>query len=343
MGYIKNPSDNGQFWRESAANDSASIWHGFDSKNNGKDKFFKSETLPNDPAALSAAGVNASNGDRFLAGVYGDQSSLPASLWNPAEISTEAWFDANDASTITESAGAVSQWDDKSGNVRNLINATGVQQPMTGIRTIGGLNALDADGVTQHLYNITNFAFPASGNFMVFAVAVVDSCSDRNQAIWAWDDDVDIQLDSAQNINEFRGRLFNTDPTNQNLLYSTSDPAPSGSVIGLDTMWTTVMDFTATESHLYRNGLNSVLNPTKLYANKVTSTGLQQFTAFLGGFPIAFTHLLDGAIGELLMVEGTDTITQQKMEGYLAWKWGLVAKLPSGHPYKSAPPYIDAY
>jgi len=29
---------------------------------------------------------------------------------------------------------------------------------------------------------------------------------------------------------------------------------------------------------------------------------------------------------------------REKMEGYLAWKWGLQAKLASAHQYKSNPP-----
>jgi hypothetical protein len=33
---------------------------------------------------------------------------------------------------------------------------------------------------------------------------------------------------------------------------------------------------------------------------------------------------------------------RQKMEGYLAWKWNLQAKLPADHPYKQAAPVILA-
>jgi hypothetical protein len=33
-----------------------------------------------------------------------------------------------------------------------------------------------------------------------------------------------------------------------------------------------------------------------------------------------------------------DTDTREKIEGYLAWKWGLEGNLPIGHPYKSAAP-----
>ena len=63
MAYVKNPSDVGQSWRESAANDSASRWHGFDNKNNGKDKIFTADT----------------SGSRMLAGVYGEfKGSFPS-------------------------------------------------------------------------------------------------------------------------------------------------------------------------------------------------------------------------------------------------------------------------
>jgi len=32
---------------------------------------------------------------------------------------------------------------------------------------------------------------------------------------------------------------------------------------------------------------------------------------------------------------------RQQIEGYLAWKWGMVASLPVDHPYKLAPPIIQ--
>lgn len=48
---------------------------------------------------------------------------------------------------------------------------------------------------------------------------------------------------------------------------------------------------------------------------------------------------LNGTLGELVIFNAALSQTdREKMEGYLAWKWGLVANLPGGHPYKSAPP-----
>ena len=44
-------------------------------------------------------------------------------------------------------------------------------------------------------------------------------------------------------------------------------------------------------------------------------------------------------VSEIVMYNTVlDTTQRQKIEGYLAWKWGLQANLPSGHPYKSAAP-----
>ena len=55
------------------------------------------------------------------------------------------WYDAADASTITESNGAVSQWADKSGNGHHATQETAGLQPTTGSAKIGGLNALRFD------------------------------------------------------------------------------------------------------------------------------------------------------------------------------------------------------
>jgi hypothetical protein len=68
---------------------------------------------------------------------------VASGLWTPLELSPALWLDAADTTTITESSGSVSQWNDKSGNGRNLTQATGANQPTTGTRTQNGLNVLD--------------------------------------------------------------------------------------------------------------------------------------------------------------------------------------------------------
>ena len=52
------------------------------------------------------------------------------------------WWDGSDTSTITESGGAVSQVDDKSGNGLHLLQAVAADQPTTGVATVNGLNTI---------------------------------------------------------------------------------------------------------------------------------------------------------------------------------------------------------
>ncbi len=63
--------------------------------------------------------------------------------FSPADISgLVLWLDASDASTITETAGAVSQWDDKSGEDNHATQTTEALKPTTNSNTLNGRNVL---------------------------------------------------------------------------------------------------------------------------------------------------------------------------------------------------------
>jgi hypothetical protein len=48
---------------------------------------------------------------------------------------------------------------------------------------------------------------------------------------------------------------------------------------------------------------------------------------------------LNGRLAEVIIVTAdVDVDARQNVEGYLAWKWGLVDLLPNQHPYKKAAP-----
>jgi hypothetical protein len=89
-------------------------------------------------------------GSTELAQAYLGTNALLATstAFVPTDISgCLVWFDADDASTISEAAGSVSQWDDKSGNGYHLKQATGSRQPRTGIETLNSKNMIyGADG-----------------------------------------------------------------------------------------------------------------------------------------------------------------------------------------------------
>jgi hypothetical protein len=62
--------------------------------------------------------------------------------FTPSSLSPQLWLDASDSSTITESSGSVSQWNNK-GSLGNFTQGTGASQPTTGVTTLNGLNVLD--------------------------------------------------------------------------------------------------------------------------------------------------------------------------------------------------------
>lgn len=100
----------------------------------------------------------------------------PAAFTPPDIAGLGFWYDASDLATITESGGAVSQWDDKSGNGRHLLQGTGSAQPTTGSRTQNGLNVIDFDGASDFMD--TSATFDYGHQWTVFLVVLSDDGAD---------------------------------------------------------------------------------------------------------------------------------------------------------------------
>lgn len=85
----------------------------------------------------------------------------------PSDVSNlELWYDADDATTITDTGGLVDQWDDKSGNSRNLISS-GTDRPT--ITTDSGDAAIQFSGA--EFLSVTGLStFNTSGEASIFAV-----------------------------------------------------------------------------------------------------------------------------------------------------------------------------
>jgi hypothetical protein len=110
-------------------------------------------------------------------------------------------------------------------------------------------------------------------------------------------------------------------------------------------------DFTATVVYSDR------LHPTTSYLPRMTgdATGSTfvpgAYAAPVGTMPImlgghknmstsAVTLDLNADVHEVLLYNGILSLSDYEIvEGYLAWKWGLQADLPSSHPYYGAPPW----
>ncbi|MBT5910609.1 MAG: DUF2341 domain-containing protein, partial [Opitutae bacterium] len=87
------------------------------------------------------------------------------------------WLDANDSSTITHTASAVSQWKDKSGNNVHAAQSTASKKPMLSSGTQNGLSTILFDGVDDYF---SASSLSISQSYTIFAVAKTTGGSGRD-------------------------------------------------------------------------------------------------------------------------------------------------------------------
>jgi hypothetical protein len=67
--------------------------------------------------------------------------------FSPLDVSgLQAWYDASDTATITDTSNNVTGWADKSGNGRDLTSPSAGIEPLTNTQTLNGLNVLELNG-----------------------------------------------------------------------------------------------------------------------------------------------------------------------------------------------------
>ena len=90
-----------------------------------------------------------------------------------------------------------------------------------------------------------------------------------------------------------------------------------------------------------------IANGTSLYMSFMGTSNTTTMSAALSTNPSSAltiadsrnANLTDAKIQEIIIYPSAISTTAfQQVEGYLAWKWGLTASLPSSHPYKLFPP-----
>jgi hypothetical protein len=250
--------------------------------------------------------------------------------WTPIELGAalSLWLDADDASTITLNGSTVSQWSDKRNNGISLSQSTAANQPAYGTRTLNGKNVVEFSGV-QMLWST---AFVASGNPDVLMAMVVQYDTSTGA------DDRSLQLSSGPGTSyaiaggsDGYSSRFN----NGNEVYGTTSLATPLIQIG-----TRPSGGDYASSQMFINGTESARTGGSNDASVPNiGTGASVGAGAISSGPLgSIGSPMDGYIAEAMIVSDVTLATRQKLEGYLAWKWSLVANLPSDHPYKNAPP-----
>ena len=274
----------------------------------------QSKSLPALAAALAAAVL----------------TTIPArgAPWTPADLPDKAlWLDAADSGTITLNGSTVSQWNDKSGNGRNVAQSNAAKQPTYATGYLNGNNAISFDGTGRSLSAGTatiNLSQPFN-RFIVGKFLTKSSQSvivDGNNGSGAGGQQVFYNGESAGSWR------MACDATYKNSIsYGTSD----------------------FNNHIHFHNLNGAstyysIDGATTLSGPGNSGSIGQPGICIGNIrnEVASGYGFQGYVYEIILTTGTlSPADRQKTEGYLAWKWGTQASLPVGHPYESAAPVIS--
>ena len=235
------------------------------------------------------------------------------SSWTPAEITTSLWLDAADAGTITEAAGFVSQWDDKSGNGNDLSQGAGSLQPSTGVRTINGRNALYFNNSGLRRSYVATLNPPSFSLFMVVLSDVTDADT-RSPVVTRYDIGAKLgYMMFKQGDNSWAAYVGDGAPYWGDRMDGPTPVAVKPTMLGLSA--------DETSSSFRVDGRVSSVN-----GGAYTPNPSSPF--FLGCQDDAY-RTWDGLIAEVVLVPGVlDSGSRLMMEAYLVAKWGI----PNAYP-----------
>jgi hypothetical protein len=228
------------------------------------------------------------------------------------------WLDAKDGSTLTiDQNNRVRDWKDKSGQNQVATQSSIVNRPIFRQEAFPGL---EFDGAGAFL-PIPNAAQLVSGNnFTVFVVEKRKSSKGSNYFLGG-------QV-GARNSNLVLGYRYNNSVT---LAFWANDmDAPvSNYQQSLEPARIWVFEKSPTGRAIYLNGQRIKTDNNMEVLSGWSGAAIGRY----GG------EYYQGMMYEVMIFNpGLSIDRRQKIEGYLAYKWGLSGNLDAGHPYKASPP-----
>jgi hypothetical protein len=248
---------------------------------------------------------------------------------------TSLWLDSA-AANLTLSGTNVTSWNDRSGNGNNFTQSAAWAQPIYSLDSVTGLRGVQfaANGIANGLKSSTS-PFGATSSWSVFAVHRYDFSTSVAAEL------VNNNICTAYDISGSDPAAFSVGTTD------TATPSTSELQFTADANVDTatveihkapVLTSQVVNSLAYSEFVNGLADATYTLTEAMTSAAKLQI-----GFTGTLTPVLGGAmrgyIYEIVVYNTTlSSGDQRKVEGYLAWKWGIQGSLPTTHPYYLAPP-----
>lgn len=257
---------------------------------------------------------------------------MPMSVaFNPRSLSNCLfWFDAADTSSIASNTSNITTWSNKGIAQVNALSNVSFTTGSTGINTINGLNVVNfAAGASMSLDNISTpnqarSAFVVTRNLTQLDSGIYQGFFNAGSAPGAgWQD----FYMSSDGTNYYIGIAKNGDYGLGACIFSTTE-----NPLNVVNMYGCVNSATAGSNAGTLNGSTMTLN------FDVAATGYLTTTV---PFTILATAGYNTAqdMAEFIQFDYALTPSDRyRVEGYLAWKWGIASSLPENHPFKKRQP-----
>ena len=234
-------------------------------------------------------------------------------LWTPAGITTALWLDADDPDTIVLSGSDVISIHDKSASSVTFSQDIGTPTYSNGRVIFDGVTNMASDNSV----NLGDF----SALFLVFGSNIKGTQRVLSQGV----------LDNGTSVWEllcssFGHVSYRVNGTNTYRVDSVSDYPTDGSI----SLYAGVNN---APMSIRFNGEEQDTTPSP------TAQDTNTEPVYLGGTPDG--SQLNGEFCESIVVADPTPELIEKIEGYLAWKWGRESNLPTGHPHKAAAPAAE--
>ena len=245
------------------------------------------------------------------------------------------WLDASDTTSVIQSGGTITQWNDKS---TSALTATAVNSPTLVANIQNGFPGISFDGSTQY-FNLGNNLNMGTNQLYIFVVSKFNSTADGA-----------IIGKSLYGSQAARYSLVRSGGTMVPLV-EVSGGAVNNSGLNSDTSTSARllnMVWDRSNIYLYQNG-SSVFSVGLSDSSNLTNGDSLLIGAYQngsGGTPPTAGLYMNGYIHEILMYS-TSTASplgetaRQQIESYLAQKWGLT--LGAGHPGLTSTVYRSTY
>ena len=261
--------------------------------------------------------------------------SSAGNLWTPQNDSAElrGWWRGDIASTIITSGSTVTTWNNLIDNtIWSMQSDSGAATPDTGA-TVNSIPVLTFANPERL---VCAKATTPGNNGMFTFIALFDSpiVNQSDDSIFTIEDNSGNRIGVAANdASNFMGATKVGNNLSNTAFSFVGGPYTGTNICVLD------MDFITGSIRARINGTEVGTNSN--YSNKIgnkilckfmcNSGGNRQLAGNLGDFIIAkFEDGYNGENGSKIFIEQT--------EGYLAWRYGMEAKLAFNHPYRDAPP-----